>query len=474
MDKETQNSRPNLRLVHSLPEVGTFGARTNTPPDLIEGVVDMFASEYRETPRPMNPVEMVERVNQYAEIKRIANEDLGEEEYDIEWSSIARDYEIYFDDASECLKFIQTIGKVISRYELDGFEIWGEWLRKNLQGTHILDIPLTDRQLNKLEEFLANPTNDRLIARHPINKRISGFAEKVRRQVKLQQKAIAQGFLGSNKEPHVYWGYVQCIPDQLREASTNPNERYKNLFLIGQQEIWSYFEPCDESELSGEAAYLYRYSAVWVDVNSLGIATLVASATGYFIPLSIGGYYLEEHGFFDVCDCNGLEDIFSEVVSKFLPSEGLSSVEEFHQLAAEHEGMGPGIAYVTLHFKKPPFVYGRQANIIEDFLASLSCVMQEGSGLSYANQKHHRPPHDELEEITDEHLDIWEQQFDAIGPAQSPIRLFIVPVSGGNTHDKAENKERDEDQMKYDRYRWARKLRDCHPDGDWGFFVRPY
>ena len=121
---------------------------------------------------------------------------------------------------------------------------------------------------------------------------------------------------------------------------------------------------------------------------------------------------------------------------------------------------------MTLHFNKPPFVVGRQANLIEDFLANLSGVMEQGSELSYTNPEHHRPPYDETVEIGDEdYLELMEHRFSEVGPAQSAIRLFIVPVSGGNTHDKAENKERDENSMKYDRYRWARTLRECHPDG---------
>lgn len=476
--QEPKKHRAKLQLVHSVADGAIFGEGTNTPPRLAEPAIDPFAAHYDLCSLPMDPEDMVKAIGAYTELKGIAEKEIPPENGDIDWEGELSGLDCVLDSPQECLDIIKR-GEGITNFDV---EIWLPWLGELIDDDTQLDI-LDDAQRDALAGFFDGEVSASDMGDHPIAKAIDGFAEMVARQRALRDKAFARANLAYMKRPHVYWSLMSGVPNPGPAPTPwmleweDLNKRYESV-PKGSQELWAYFEPADESDLAGpDGAYMYRFSAVWVSVNPLGVATLIASASGYFLPLYNGEFYLHENSVSYVCDVNCADgETFSEAIADFVASEGFETIPEFIDYSAMNcEGPGPGIAMAWIRIPKGNFHRTKsERNITEDFLYGLSKLLEEGSDKSYTNPKYHRPPFSddefEQEEIDDDWVDT---RYDETGPGQAPIRLFIIPITGMSEEiSEAKSREEKKRELSAIRVRRARHFRECHKDGDFGFFVR--
>lgn len=423
--------------------------------------------------RTLAPEQMVAEVNAFHRIKAISLEDIEEEEGDQDW--------IAWDDYGfpSCLE----MAKFVEENDFDDDDVWADWLAAKLgeKSINALD-SLTERQCDRLFAFFNDPHKSPLPARHPIRKVFPDIVDAVERQRIVRKIQRAKACISVQKEPYIYWGVMiptpefepQFRPPALRiPKDVTFKDRYPGRFQ-GQQEVWCYFDPCYDGEMGSETdQFCYRYSAVWVDVNTQGFGKLVASATGYYIPLWGGEHSIDEECFREVCfDNNGLLPSLPKVViEQFLPSEGLPTFQQFQDLCYDF-GIGfPGFALVcvdTLGDKGRTFWY--EHDILEDFFFNLSRVLDDGFTQCYTNPKMHRPPYPDEDEATE--IDEEDDSFEHPGPGQAPIRLFVVPITSEPVTDIEKELESDPEWAAGRAYKRARRFRDSDKNAENGFFVR--
>ena len=489
--KDGKRARP-LRLVHSAPPAGTvFGAGTNTPPRLIDPAVDYWASYEGAAPRFLNPEDMARQVRAYQELKELADKaevvaaGLGPQ--DIPWSEFFRCGEYYFDNPAEAL----------SEYSSDSssgleFEAWLDWFHELLAEVGLEDeVPWDAAASEKILEFMMRP-EEGFSEDSPVLALIPDFPARVATQEVNRKLALAREFFMNLRKPYLFWSVMVPTP-QRREITQNCmvqpwvtvsfDERYPGMFS-GQQELWCYFEPMTESVHSDEEDhFLYRLSAVWLDVDGAGNGRLIASASGYYIPLFGGKHTLGAGALAEICDYSeawALDELNSFVQEKFLPLEGFLNVSEFVDWGGFDEGTAPGIALTWLHVPgSTQRIRYDQEPLERDFLFNITACLSEGNIHSFTTKGNHRPPfteQDEDDSAQDGGDDFYDKMYEDAGPAHAPIRLFVVPVTGDSSEQLIQHPQAPEhlDEKPYKRLSIARYYRDIHNGFDLGFAIAPW